>query len=74
MIQLRQSDRVMISTWAASASHFLSLPAIFLLPPFLPLCIFPFCLIFPHCCLDCGDVASVFLLLSNMDLVQQGCV
>lgn len=40
MIQLHQSDWIMISMWLASASRFLSLPAIFLLSPLLlPLCL-----------------------------------
>lgn len=66
MIQLRQSDRVMISMWAASASSFLSLPAIFLLPPLLSV-FFRLCLIFPHWSLDCRDLASMF------SAVKYGC-
>lgn len=59
MIQLHQSDRVMISTWAASASSFLSFPAIFLLPlsfRFLP----SLSCFFSCCCLDSGAVVSMF--------------
>lgn len=59
MIQLRQSDGVMISTWAASASSFLSLPAIFLLPPFHSLSSSLSCFL-PRCCLDFQAFASLF--------------
>lgn len=74
MIQLHQSDWIMILMWVASASSFLSLPAIYLLlfiPPSLSLCQSAFSA--PNCC---QHFVYIFFQISNLcvrlqDVVQK---